>query len=74
MERRQLEYFLAVVDHGGFTAAATELHVAQPSLSHSIKTLERELGAELFHRLPRGVRLTSAGEALVAHARRVLRD
>ncbi len=74
MERRQLEYFLAVIDHGGFTAAANALHVAQPSLSHSIKVLERELGAELFHRLPRGVRLTAAGEALIASARRTLRE
>ncbi|MER5390994.1 LysR family transcriptional regulator [Saccharopolyspora sp. NPDC002686] len=74
MERRQLEYFLAVVDHGGFTAAAAALHVAQPSLSHSIKVLERELGAELFHRLPRRVRLTAAGAALIDFARRALRE
>ncbi|TDD05173.1 LysR family transcriptional regulator [Saccharopolyspora terrae] len=74
MERRQLEYFLAVVDHGGFTAAAAALHVAQPSLSHSIKVLERELGAELFHRLPRSVQLTSAGAALIDSARRALRE
>ncbi|MER7014247.1 LysR family transcriptional regulator [Saccharopolyspora sp. NPDC000359] len=74
MERRQLEYFLAVVDHGGFTAAAAALHVAQPSLSHSVKVLERELGAELFHRLPRSVRLTAAGSALVDFARRALRE
>lgn len=74
MERRQIEYFLAVIDYGGFTAAANALHVAQPSLSHSIKALERELGAELFHRLPRGVRLTSAGEAFTDSARRVVRD
>lgn len=74
MERRQLEYFLAVVDHGGFTAAAAALHVAQPSLSHSIKVLERELGAELFHRLPRSVKLTPAGTALIDSARRALRE
>ncbi|MGI5472328.1 LysR family transcriptional regulator [Streptomyces sp. CA-132043] len=74
MERRQLEYFIAVVDHGGFTAAAHALHVAQPSLSHSIRTLERELGGSLFHRLPQGVTLTSAGEAMVGSARQVLRD
>jgi LysR family transcriptional regulator, carnitine catabolism transcriptional activator len=74
VERRQLEYFLAVVDHGGFTAAAAALHVAQPSLSHSIKVLERELGAELFHRLPRSVQLTSAGAALIDSARRALRE
>ncbi|MGW0737219.1 LysR family transcriptional regulator [Streptomyces sp. NPDC002851] len=74
MERRQLEYFIAVTEHGGFTAAANALHVAQPSLSHAIRALERELGGSLFHRLPQGVTLTAAGEALVGPARQVLRD
>lgn len=74
MERRQLEYFIAVVDHGSFTAAAGALYVAQPSLSQAIRSLERELGTELFHRLHRGVRLTPAGEALLAPARRAMRD
>ncbi|MFF5477640.1 LysR family transcriptional regulator [Streptomyces sp. NPDC012935] len=74
MERRQLEYFTAVVEHGGFTAAANALHVAQPSLSHAIRTLERECGGKLFHRLAQGVCLTAAGEAPVRPARQVLRD
>jgi LysR family transcriptional regulator, carnitine catabolism transcriptional activator len=74
MELRQLRYVLAVVDHGGFTRAAAAEHVAQPSLSQAIRTLERELGVELFHRLGRQVRLTPAGEALVGPARQVLRD
>jgi DNA-binding transcriptional LysR family regulator len=74
MERRQLEYFLAVIDAGGFTAAAAAQHVSQPGLSHAIKTLERELGAVLFHRLPRGARLTAAGEVLAESARRIVRE
>lgn len=74
MERRQLEYFVAVVERGGFTAAAAALHVSQPSLSHAIRTLERELGGNLFHRLPHGVTPTAAGEALTGPARQVLRD
>ncbi|GAB2735705.1 LysR family transcriptional regulator [Salinifilum aidingensis] len=74
MERRQIEYFTAVADHGSFTAAAHALHVAQPSLSRAIKTLERELGTELFHRLPRGIRLSAAGEALLDSARHALRE
>ena len=74
MERRQLEYFLAVVEHNGFTNAARVLHVAQPSLSHAIAALETELGGALFHRLPHGAVLTPAGEALVAPARQVARD
>jgi DNA-binding transcriptional LysR family regulator len=74
MERRQLEYFLALVEHGGFTNAARVLRVAQPSLSHAIAALETELGGPLFHRLPHGAVLTAAGAALVEPARQVGRD
>jgi LysR family transcriptional regulator, carnitine catabolism transcriptional activator len=74
MELRQVEYVVAVVDHGGFTRAAAALHVTQPSLSSGVATLERELGVELFHRLGRRVELTSAGEAFVPPARRLLRE
>jgi len=73
MDERRLSYFLAVVDEGSVTRAAQRLHVAQPSLSQSIRALEAELGAELFHRVGRGLRLSAAGEALVGPARRVLR-
>ncbi|MCX4904912.1 LysR family transcriptional regulator [Streptomyces sp. NBC_00878] len=69
MDFRQLERFLAVVDHGGFHRAAEVLYVAQPSLSQSIKQLERELGDALFRRVGRGVVLTEAGRALVEPAR-----
>ena len=74
MDLRQLEYVVAVVDHGGFTRAADALLVAQPSLSQGIRTLESELGVALFHRLGRRVELTAAGEALLEPARRMLRD
>lgn len=74
MESRTLRYFLAIVDHGGMTRAAEALHVAQPSVSQAIHALERELGTELFHRTSRGLVLTSAGNAAVAPARRVVRD
>jgi len=73
MDERRLSYFLAVVDEGSVTRAAQRLHVAQPSLSQSIRALEAELGAELFHRVGRGLRLSAAGEALVGPARRVVR-
>jgi len=73
MDRRQVEYFLAVARHGSFTGAATELRVAQPSLSQAIRSLEREVHAPLFHRLGRGIRLTSAGQALVDPAQQILR-
>lgn len=74
MDARQLEYFLAIVDHKGFSRAASSLHVAQPSLSQAIQTLERDLGVSLFHRVGRRVVPTEAGHALVAPARQVLRD
>lgn len=74
VELHQVEYFLAVVDHRGITAAATALRLAQPTVSQAIRTLERELGAELFHRIGRGMVLTSAGEAFVGPARQILRD
>lgn len=74
MEFRHLECFLAVVDHGGMVRAAAALHMAQPSLTQSIQALERELGAELFHRIGRGATLTPAGAAMVKPARQVLRE
>ncbi|MCI2422517.1 LysR family transcriptional regulator [Saccharopolyspora sp. K220] len=73
MERRQLEYFVAIVDHGGYNKAAQELNVAQPSMSRAISNLERELGVALFHRVGRNVTLSSAGALLVEEARLVLR-
>ena len=57
-----------------FTRAAERVHVAQPSLSQQIRALERELGAELFHRARGHISLTDAGEALLPLARRILAD
>src|SRR5262245_24284746 len=74
MERRQLEYFVAIVEHGGFTHAARALRVAQPSLSRAIGKLEHELGVTLFHRVGRNAVLSNAGELVVERARLVLRD
>jgi LysR family transcriptional regulator, carnitine catabolism transcriptional activator len=74
MDSRKLTYFVAVVDHGGFTAAARAIFVSQPALSLAVKDLEAELGVELFTRLGRQVRLTPAGTALLEPARQVLRD
>jgi DNA-binding transcriptional LysR family regulator len=74
VELHHVRYFLAVVDHQGVNAAAVALQVSQPTVSHGIRDLERTLGTELFHRLGRGVALTSAGHALIGPARRVYRD
>ena len=74
MDLRRLRLFLAVVDHGGFTAAARAEHVAQPAVSLAVRELEAEVGAPLVVRSRSGARLTTAGEALVAPARQALRD
>ncbi|KAA5830552.1 LysR family transcriptional regulator [Saccharopolyspora hirsuta] len=73
MDARQLGYFLAVVDHGGVSRAAVALHVAQPSLSQAIRSLERDLGQDLFRRIGRRLVLTDAGRALIEPARQVVR-
>ncbi|ALE04253.1 hypothetical protein AL755_00605 (plasmid) [Arthrobacter sp. ERGS1:01] len=73
MDPRKLEHFLAVADSLSFTKAAKTLHIAQPSLSQSIKSLERELKTDLFVRLPSGLELTPGGKALMSPASRALR-
>lgn len=60
----QFRSFLAVYEHGSFTAAAEELGYAQPTISEQIRGLERSYGIDLFTRVGRGVLPTSAGEAL----------
>lgn len=74
MERRQLEYFLAVVEHGGVTKAAKHLHVAQPTISAALRRLEGELGGRLFERVGTRFVPTSAGEAMIEPAQVVLQD
>jgi DNA-binding transcriptional LysR family regulator len=69
---RDLRYFLAVAQERHVTRAAARLHVSQPALSKQLRALERQVGAVLLHRLPRGVELTPAGEALLPHARAIL--
>lgn len=74
MDVRQLEHVVAIVDNGGFTAAAKALHLSQPALSQSVSALEAELGVALFERLGRTIQLTSAGESMLAPARQVIHD
>ena len=72
MDIPRLEAFLEVARLGSMRAAARALHLGQPALSARIVALEAELGARVFERTKRGVRLTLAGRALMPHAERAL--
>jgi DNA-binding transcriptional LysR family regulator len=72
MELQHLRYVVAVAETKSFTRAAERCLVAQSALSHQIARLERELGARLFDRTSRRVRLTHAGEAFLPAARQCL--
>jgi LysR family transcriptional regulator, nitrogen assimilation regulatory protein len=72
MDLRQLRYFVAVAERGGFGAAASALHVAQSALSRHIKQLEHELGGALLERGARGVTVTESGKVLLERGRWLL--
>lgn len=74
MELRQLDIVRTVADVGTITGAAAKLHVAQPAVTSQLHALEAEIGHPLFDRLPRGVRLTAVGQAVLVHARRIFRE
>ncbi|MGH3279179.1 MAG: LysR family transcriptional regulator [Trebonia sp.] len=71
---RRLRIFAAVVDGGSFTAAASALFLSQPAVSQQMAILEREAGVPLLERLPRGIRLTAAGELLAERTSRLLAE
>jgi len=72
MELRHLRYFVAVGEEQHYNRAAQRLRVAQPALSRQIQDLEEEIGFKLFDRLPRGVKLSVAGQCFMEDARRIL--
>lgn len=72
MELRHLRYFCVVAEELNLTCAAERLHMSQPPLSRQIKQLEQEVGAELFERGPRGLRLTATGKFFQQHALQIL--
>jgi LysR family transcriptional regulator of abg operon len=74
MDLVQLKRFLVAAETGNLRRAATQLHVSQPALTQSIKSLEQGLGVELFERSARGVMLTACGRALVPRARMMLNE
>ncbi|MFI7082966.1 LysR family transcriptional regulator [Streptomyces anulatus] len=72
MELQQMRYVIAVAETNNFTRAAQRCLVVQSALSHQIARLEKELGARLFERTSRRVRLTAAGAAFLPAARQCL--
>lgn len=69
-----LRAFLAVARGGSITAAASNIHLAQSSVTKRIATLESELGTQLFHRDRRGMSLTEAGDRFLVRAERIERE
>ena len=74
MNLRDLEYLVAIADHHHFGRAAEASFVSQPTLSAQLKKLDRERDVTLVERSRNGALLTAAGEAVVEHARVVLRE
>jgi DNA-binding transcriptional LysR family regulator len=74
LDVRRLRIFAAVVEGGSFTAAASALYLSQPAVSQQMAILEREAGVALLERVPRGIRLTPAGELLARRTEALLAE
>jgi DNA-binding transcriptional LysR family regulator len=71
---RELRYFVVAAEAGSFTEAATQLYVSQAAVSRTIAGLEKIVGDRLLRRVPRGCELTTTGQQVLPHARRVLSE
>jgi DNA-binding transcriptional LysR family regulator len=74
VELSRLEIFLYAAESLSFSEAAKHLHLTQPTISHHVHMLERDLGATLFDRSSSGLRLTEAGQMLLPWARKLVRE
>ena len=74
LDSRQILAFATLARRGSFTQAAKDLFLTQSAVSHTIKTLERDTGTQLFDRIGKKVHLTQAGEQLLPHVERILRE
>jgi DNA-binding transcriptional LysR family regulator len=72
LDSRQLRALVSLAQTGSFTETARQLHLSQSAISHSIKALEEEVRCRLLDRVGKSVRLTLAGEQLLAHAKKIL--
>src|SRR5690606_6049340 len=72
LDPRLLRAFVAIVDAGGFTAAADRLHITQSTISQQLARLEESVGQQLVERGARPVHATASGERLLGYARRIL--
>lgn len=72
MNEKHIQYVLTIVQEGSFTAASKKLYVTQPSLSQTIKLIERDLGTPIFDRNTTPISLTSAGQKYVEAAQKVI--
>src|SRR5215204_7364589 len=72
LDVRRLRVLREVIGHGSFSAAADSLHLSQSAVSQQVAVLEREVGVPLLERTNEGPKLTSAGEALMAHGDAVM--
>ena len=72
MDLKQLEYFVTVINEGTISSAARKLNLSQPPLSAQMKSLEQEIGSQLFFRGPRQIELTEAGRILYERSKDIL--
>ena len=74
MDPKNLKYFVAVAQYGSINAAAKAMFISQPQLSHIIKSIEEDVGFELFQRTSSGSSLTRNGEAFMSHCQIILNE